>query len=66
MLILFLASAYCTQKTINIFLRRELQMKNKIKGLNQILQKRHFYLNKYDFQLYNLNEALHEQDEIEV
>ena len=63
--ILFLANAYYKQKIINSFLVKEIEIKSCIRLFRQMIDKRQSQLNKYDFQLYNLNEALLKQEDME-
>ena len=63
--ILFLANAYYKQKIINDFLINEIEIKGYIKLFRHMIFRRQSYLDKYDFQRYNLDEALLEQDDIE-
>lgn len=62
--ILFLANAYYKQKLINSFLIKEIKIKGFIKLFRQMINKRQSHLDKYDFQRYNLDEALLKQDDI--
>ena len=64
--ILFLLNAYNKQKIINSFLMKEIEIKGCIKLFKRMIEKRQSYLDKYDFQLYNLDEALLEQEDIEL
>ena len=63
--ILFLLNAYNKQKIINSFLMKEIEIKGCIKLFRQMIEKRQSYLDKYDFQRYNLDEALLKQDNME-
>ncbi len=60
---MLLANAYYQQKIINTYLVREIKIKSYIKKIKLMIYKRHSYLDKYDFQRYNLDESLLKQDE---
>jgi hypothetical protein len=62
MLICFLADKYVEQKQNNHFLKKKYELLLKIKFHKAMISKRHLHLVRYDFQLFNLNEALFEQD----
>jgi len=63
--ILFLVNAYHEQKIINLFLIKEIEIRGYINVLSELIQKRQSQLDKYDFQRYNLKEALSEQQDKE-
>lgn len=58
LIILFLVNAYHKQKIINSFLIKEIEIRGYISLLSGLIQKRQSQLEKYDFQRYNLREAL--------
>lgn len=64
--VVLLAYAYTKQKLINSFLMKELQIKEKLKSFKARIYIRQSYLNRYDFQLYNLGDVLIEQEHLEA
>jgi hypothetical protein len=60
-----LVNAYHEQKIINLFLIKEIEIRGYINVLSELIQKRQSQLDKYDFQRYNLKEALSEQQDKE-
>lgn len=65
-LILFIVimGKYYEQKLINRYIIKEMQLVEKIRRANLFISKRQTNLNLYDFQLYNLDSALIEQDDV--
>lgn len=57
-LILIISNKFYQQKLINKYLIREFELLRHIKIYESLIRKRYLRLNTYDFQLYNLDEAL--------
>jgi len=57
-LILIISNKFYQQKLINKYLMREFELLRHIKIYESLIRKRYLRLNTYDFQLYNLDEAL--------
>jgi|GEM_PF-4681416 len=53
---------YYEQKQLNTHLRQTFSLLYNIRVYQSFISKRDLYLDRYNFQLYNLNEALLEQD----
>lgn len=53
---------YYEQKLLNKHLKQKFSLLYKIRVYQSFISKRHLYLDRYNFQLYNLSEALFEQD----
>lgn len=53
---------YRRQKMINLFLKQELRLLSHIKQIQYCISKRQSYLKRYNFQEYNLKDALVEQE----
>lgn len=53
---------YYEQKLLNKHLKQKFNLLYKIKVYQSFISKRHSHLDRYNFQLYNLSDALFEQD----
>jgi hypothetical protein len=56
--ICFLVDRFYTVKQENYYIKRKYDLLVKIKTYEKLIGKRHHYLNSYNFQFYNLDEAL--------
>lgn len=61
-LICLLVDKYFQQKQNNQFLKSKYELLLKVNFHKTMISKRHSHLDRYNFQLFNLNDALLEQD----
>ena len=61
-IICFVVHKYFEQKQLNTHLKQKFSIHYRTRIFRSLICKRHSHLNRYDFQLYNLDDSLFEQD----